>query len=243
MENNKIKSYECSLFLKYHNGIVSNLILLKDDRLSSCCSNGKIIIYKKHTFQIDQIINGENGFIFHLELSNHNIVGVCNNKIIEIYELSNNKYILSQQIKIKRYNYLANRVFEISNDIFALYLKYSFINIYKRDNNNNKYTKIFEKKINHLYTSGRLNLLLINESILVSSCCASDCLHFLDIKNKFEDIAIIHNIKCSERRNSLLMINDVTLIVGARKANGIYLIDTKKYEVIKHIMQGIFFIR
>ena len=144
MENYKNKSYEGSLFLKYHNGIVSNLILLKDGRLSSCCSNGKIIIYKRNTFQIDQIINGENGFIFHLELSNHNIVGVCNNKILEIYELNNNKYILSQQIKIKRY--LANRVYEINNNTFALYLKYSFINIYKRNNNNNKYEKIFEKK-------------------------------------------------------------------------------------------------
>ena len=37
------------------------------------------------------------------------------------------------------------------------------------------------------------------------------------------------------------MINDVNLIVGARKTNGIYLIDTKRYVVIKHIMQGIFF--
>ena len=32
------------------------------------------------------------------------------------------------------------------------------------------------------------------------------------------------------------MINDIILIVGARKANGIYLIDTKNYVVIKHII-------
>ena len=36
MENNEIKSYENSLFLKYHKAKVCNLILLKDGRLSSC---------------------------------------------------------------------------------------------------------------------------------------------------------------------------------------------------------------
>ena len=147
MEKKENKSYEGSLFLKYHKGIVSNIILLKDGRLSSCCSDGKLIIYKKPTFQIEQIINGENGFLFHSELSNNNIVAVCNNSLFEIYELNNNKYILSQQIKIKIqfYNSLCREVFEIDNNTFALYLKYRFINIYKIENNN-KYTKILEKK-------------------------------------------------------------------------------------------------
>lgn len=242
MEKNEIKSYEGSLFLKYHKGIVYNIILLKDGRLSSCCSSGKIIIYKKQTFQIEQIINGENGFIFHLELSNHNIVAVCNNSLLEIYELNNNKNILSQQIKIKIqwYKSLCRKVFEIDNNTFALYLKYGFINIYKKDNNN-KYTKILEKKIHHRNNYDHLNILKINKSIVVSTRCNSNSLHFLDIKNQFKNIATINNIKCSERKNSLLMINDIILIVGSRKANGIYLIDTKNYFVIKHIMQGIAF--
>lgn len=52
MENNGNKSYESSLFLKYHKAIVNNILLLNNDgRLSSLFSfYGLIIIYKKTFF-------------------------------------------------------------------------------------------------------------------------------------------------------------------------------------------------
>ena len=53
MESNEIKSYESSLFQKYHKSKVSHLIMLRDDRLSSSSFDKKIIIYKKYSFQID----------------------------------------------------------------------------------------------------------------------------------------------------------------------------------------------
>ena len=76
--------------------------MLKDGRLSSCSFDKKIIIYKNYSFQIDQIIEGKNSFIFHLQLSNNNIVGVHTNyniNTLEIYELKYNKYSFSQEIK------------------------------------------------------------------------------------------------------------------------------------------------
>lgn len=79
MENNEIKSYESSLFLKCHKSRVSHITMLRDGRLSSCSFDKKIIIYKKHSFQIDEIIEGKNSFIFHLQLSNNNIIGVHTN--------------------------------------------------------------------------------------------------------------------------------------------------------------------
>ena len=102
MENNEIKSYESSLFLKYHKSQVSNLILLRDGRLSSCSIDGAIIIYKKHSFQIDQIIKGKTSIYFHLQLNNNLIVCYLIlrysdfNIRLEIYELNNKKFKLSQ---------------------------------------------------------------------------------------------------------------------------------------------------
>lgn len=101
MENNEIKSYESSLFLKYHKAKVSNLILLRDGRLSSCSLDGALIIYKKHSFQIDQIIEGKTSINFHLQLNNNDIIILyiivrysLLNIRMEIYELNNKKFKL-----------------------------------------------------------------------------------------------------------------------------------------------------
>ena len=66
MRNNQNKTYEGSLLLKCHKPKVSHIIMLRDGWLSSCSFDKKIIQYKKYSFQIDEIIEGKNSFIFHL---------------------------------------------------------------------------------------------------------------------------------------------------------------------------------
>ena len=241
MKNNEIKSYESSLFLKYHKAKVSHIIMLKDGRLSSCSFDKKIIIYKKNTFQIDQIIEGKNSFIFHIQLSNSNIIGVhtnCNINTLEIYELNNNKYKLSQEIIIKEER-KANKIIEIDDKTFALCFKFIVLQIYQK-NENKKYTQIMEKWNLGCKSYGRLNLIKVNESELASCSSGLHQIIFLDIKNNLKTIACISNIDCSERKNSMLMLNDKILLVCSIHTNGIYLIDTKKHIIIKHIMKGIF---
>ena len=249
MENNEIKSYENSLFLKYHKSQVSNLILLRDGRLSSCSIDGTIIIYKKHSFQIDQIIKGKSSIYFHLQLNNNDLI-LCYligqyslfNIRMEIYELNNKKFKLSQEIMrefpIYKYMYI-NKLFEIDDKTFVLCYKYRYLKIYKKDITN-KYKKVFEKDIQP-NSYNHLNILIINKSELASCVTGKRCIEFFDIKNKLEKIAIINNIHCSERKNSMLMVNDITLIVCGTQSNGIYLIDTENHITIKHIMQGFYF--
>ena len=64
-------------------------------------------------------------------------------------------------------------------------------------------------------------------------------MEFLDIKNKFKIIAKINHIECSEAKNSLLMLNYMILIVMSQ-STGIYLIDIKKHNIIKKIMNKIY---
>ena len=241
MQNNEIKSYESSLFLKYHKSRISHIIMLRDGRLSSCSFDKKIIIYKKYTFQIDQIIKGKNSFIFHSQLSNNNIIGVhtnCSKNGLEIYELKNNKYKLSQEIIINEER-KAKKIIEIDDKTFAVYFKYTVIQIYKI-NECQKYTKIMEEWILGCKSNGRLNLIKVNESELAACSSGLHQIFFFDIKNNFKKIAFISNIFCSERNNSMFMLNDKILIVFANNNDGIYLIDIKKHNIIKQIMIGIF---
>ena len=79
----------------------------------------------------------------------------------------------------------------------------------------------------------------VNEFELVSNSYYLHIIQFLDIKNKFELIAKISNIEIKEIKNSMFMLNDITLLVFATymKGNGIYLIDIKNHIVIKQIMK------
>ena len=249
MENNEIKSYESSLFLKYHKAKVCNLILLRDGRLSSCSLDGTIIIYKKHSFKIDQIIKGEASINFHLQLNNNDLI-ICNlieqyslfNIRMEIYELNNKKFNLSQKIleEFPRYKYMyVNKLLEIDEKAFVLCYKYRYLKIYKKDESN-KYKKVFEKDIQP-NSYNRLNILIINKCEIASCVTGKSCIEFFDIKNKLEKIAAINNIHCSERKNSMIMANDITLIICGTQSNGIYLIDIKNHIALKHIMKGFYF--
>ena len=245
MGNNEIKSheksYESSLFLKCHKSKVSHIIILRDGRLSSCSFDKKIIIYKKHSFQIAQIIEGKNSFIFHIQLSNNNIIGLhtnCSKNALEIYELKNKKYKLSQEIIIEEERKL-RKIIEMDDKTVVLCFKYIILQIYKIDESK-KYKKIMEKWIISSKRYGRLNIIKVNESELAYCLSALHQIFFLDIKNNLKQTASISNIDCSERKNSMLMLNDKILIVFAKYTNGIYLIDIKKHTIIKKIMKGIF---
>ena len=224
-----------------HKSKVSHIMILRDGRLSSCSFDQKIIIYKRHSFQIDQIIEGKNSFIFHTQLSNNNIIGIhtnCSKNALEIYELQNNKFKFYQEIIIEEKR-KPIKIIEIDDKTFVLYFKFIVLQLYKIDENK-KYKQIFEKWILGCKSNGRLNIIKVNDSEL-ALCSSTLCrIYFLDIKNNFKQITFINNIDCSDRKNSMLMLNDKVLVVFAKKTNGIYLVDIKKHIILKKIMEGIF---
>ena len=180
-----------------------------------------VIIYKKHSFKIDQIIKGKDYINFHLQLNNNDLIifyligrySLFNIRM-EIYELINKKFELSQEImtEFPRYKYMyINKLLEIDDKTFVLCYKYRYLKIYKKDENH-EYKKVFEKDIQP-NSYNRVNILIINKSELASCVTGKSCIEFFDIKNKFEKIATIYNIHCSERKNSMIMVNDITLII------------------------------
>ena len=105
----------------------------------------------------------------------------CKTNALEIYELKNNKYQLSQELRIKEKR-KAVKIIELDDKTFVLCFKYIVIQIYKIDKSK-KYIQILEKWILDCKSCGRLNVIKINESELASCSSARHQIYFLDIKN------------------------------------------------------------
>ena len=113
--------------------------------------------------------------------------------------------IIDEEIK-------ASKIIEINDKTFALCFKYIVLQIYKI-NESQKYTQIMEKWILGCKSNGRLNLIKVNESKLASCSSSRLKIYFLDIKNNFKEIACISAIDCSKRKHSMLILNDIILMV------------------------------
>ena len=79
------------------------------------------------------------------------------------------------------------------------------------------------------------NALKINEKELVTCGFKNNYIQFWDIQS-FTNKSNIYNIAGNQNRNSMVMINNITLLIGGQDSD-IYIIDTFKYQLISHIIK------
>ena len=69
-----------------HNNFITNLILLDNNILCSCSTDGSIIFINANNYGILGKIKEKAEIIYHTKLSNNNIILCCNNGTIKIYK-------------------------------------------------------------------------------------------------------------------------------------------------------------
>ena len=241
----KIKNFKT---IENHSGRINNVILLDNEKFSSCSDDGLIIIYNIKTFEVIQKIEDKIEINYHLKLSNNNIISCCGDGTLKIYEQNNslvnsilsfwNKstdstadYTLIQTLKEHKKSLC--KVIEINDNLIASCGLDAQMNIWKKNDNN--YRCIKKIKIDKIenYPS---NIVKINDKEIVSVSTTSDYIKFWDLNDYSEKKSIeIKNIICYS--NSMKMIdNDILLISVILK--GIYLINTKNYQYFKKIIEN-----
>ena len=232
--NNKLENNFKNLNIKKP---VYNIIILSDGRLCSCSSEN-INIYNKQNFDIDLQISDNYGFIFHTQLSNNNIISCCNDKTLKIYDIKNNKpYLLYTLIG---HNKKVLKIIEIKNKQLISCSADKTMKIWEFKNN--QYICINTLNISSKDETDT-NILKINDNKLISSAYDDNIIKFWDIKNNFKEISTLNNIVVGSGRNSMIMFNDNILIIGGGfKLNGIYLINTDTYQLISQFHKNIIYV-
>ena len=84
------------------------------------------------------------------------------------------------------------------------------------------------------------NILLINENEIVSSSVEDKLLKFWNLKKNFTLIKVLNNIDCNFSKNSMYIFQDFYLLIGGYESNqGIYIIDIRKYQLIKQCIKNL----
>ena len=214
--------------IKKHTEYINYMRILPDGRLSSCSSDGTIIIYNKENYKLEYKINVGDDVLYFNTNSNGNIIACCEDGSLNIYELNNDKYDLINQLK--SHNDAVTKVINIENKLISC-SKDTTMKIWEKKDNNYNNTK----SIIIGYSYDNSNILQINENKLVSS--STDYITFFDIKNNFNEIKKIEDISSNSFCNSMTMFNENILIIGGLNY-GLYLIDTNNYQVISELLQN-----
>ena len=206
------------------------IILLNDERICSSTFNSNIEIYNKSTFNTEIKIEAHKNNINHIfQSKNNNIISSSIDKTIAITKIFPDNSYKIQQILSNHSSYVFKcielnneKLVSCSDDFSLIFWEKSndiYSNIYSIKNYNKIYD-ILETKNNEIALAQ-----FYDKSLL-----------FLDMNDKSSS-KTISNIDLTGWNNSLLMLNDRTLIVGGH--NFIYVIDTLKYELVnKHEIKG-----
>ena len=218
--------------LTYHTSSVTNLLVLKDGRLSSS-SDDSIIIYDKKNFtQQCTIKEHSNSVVFFTQISNNNIVSCSCDNTLKIFKLiSETEYQLLQTLS--GHSSKVNKVIEDNQRNLISCSDDHTIKIWSYNQNEQTYN--LSKTINIDDNGSYYNILLLKENEIVSSSYIANCLKFWDINNS-NLIKSLSSFICGWTPNCMLKYNDNILLVGNyTSTNGIYIIDIQKYEIIKQI--------
>ena len=206
------------------------IILLNDERICSSTFNSNIEIYNKSTFNTEIKIEAHKNNINHIfQSKNNNIISSSIDKTIAITKIFPDNSYKIQQILSNHSSYvfkcieLNNEKLVSCSDDFSLIFWEKTNNIYSNVNSIKNYNKIYD-------------ILEIKNNEIALAQFYDKSLLFLDMNNESSS-KTISNIDLTGWNNSLLMLNDRTLIVGGH--NFIYVIDTLKYELVnKHEIKG-----
>ena len=84
-----------------------------------------------------------------------------------------------------------------------------------------------------------INIIRVNENEIAAYSYEDKYIKFLDIKNDFNEVATINNIIGTCDPNSMYDFQNNILLVGGYDSSGLYLIDSKKHEIISVVNNNI----
>ena len=210
-------SIECIKTIDYTNKPVSILLELKDGRLLSASIDGTVNIYKKDSYEIDLSIKEHSDEIYSvIQLSDERIVTCSKDSLMKVIKLSeDNKYEIESTLK--------------SDDavLNAIEIKNNLIISVSLD----KTIKVWDLKTFKVITTIEEecdNILKINENEFMTSSSKNKCIKFW---NNYQIIKTINDLKVTDIIKSILLFEDDKLLIGEDYI--LYLIDVKKYELIK----------
>ena len=212
---------------------IYTIYILKDGRLVSGDQSCNIIIYNKNNFK-SEITKKESAYIMYLtQLKTGELVSLCGNGYINLYNISNNNFLTIQQIK--EHKARVHKLREFDNDInnvsrFMACSDDLTINFFFKDKN--------ECKVDYTFTDNIyiVNILRTKEGEIVYSGYNSEgksFIKFYDIKSR----KIINSCQVTQQYNgltdNLYKMSNTYLLVGA--SNAILIFDVNQHRQIREI--------
>ena len=229
--------------LNNHDNCVTNIFLINNEKLCSSSLDGTVIIYNLSSFEIEVKIEDISPILY-CNLLSYNSIALCSNALIKIYKENNGfyKYFAKTKSEYELISTLYDhhnsvcQILEIDPEtIVSLSLDRTMI-VWKRKRYYLSEEFICSKiLVVNENESSVTNALKINEKELVTCGFENNYIQFWDTKN-FVNKKRIDNIKGNQNRNSMIMINHITLLVGGDDSD-VYIIDTAIYELISHIIK------
>ena len=219
--NNDITCTSISTISK-HTKAVSSLLLLKDNRISSCSYENSISIFDPaNNFNCDMTLLGHNDLIFSLcQLDDSRLVSCSHDCEIKIWDISNNSYQCAVTIK-KAHDAHIFKVISLPNNKFASCSRDCAIKIW--DMNASDVT-VPIGVINKAHVDDIYSLLYMREKDVLVSSSDNTALRVWNLKNYK-----ILMCQCSGK-NSLYQLNEVRVIVGGWTTVQIWNIVTMENE-------------
>ena len=167
--------------LKHKVNSVTNILILKDGRLSASTNEGSIIIYNKNDLSLQCIIKKLSSKIrYFILISNNNIVSYSTYHTIKIYKLNSETSYNTIQTLSDHSSTVTKIIEYIENNLIS-YSDYPNIKIWNYNQNNQNYS--LSKTINLNDSGIYYNILLIKENILSYTSYSANLLKFLTSRN------------------------------------------------------------
>ena len=224
---------------------IENIFIINNEKLCSCSYDGTVLIYNLKNFELEGKIENKSPVIYHCLLSNNNIA-LCVDTTIKIYREKKGltdsvyQYFIKAQSEyellftLSEHKKAVCKVLEIDADTLASLAFDRTMIIWNRKkyylSENFIYSKKFLVNENEELPT---NSLKVKEKEIVTCGFGNNYIQFWETEN-FINKKIILDIKCNRFINSMIMINDNTLLIGGDNLD-IYIIDSNKYELISHI--------
>lgn len=245
------KNSDCKGFIEKikkfgHKDAIINIILLSDGRIASCCLDGRIYIYNKDTYERDTMIDIFEYIFYITQLSDNNIIACCGSSgsnLLRIYKINNSSHMDYDLIqKLEGHKDWVWKVIEIEKNKLISSSKDKTIKIWEKNGLGffgNPY--ICKKTIIISNKEGNkpINIIRVSENEIAAYSYEDKYIKFLDIKSDFNELATISNIISSCDPNSMYAFQNNILLVGGLDSNGLYLIDSKKHEIISVVNSNI----
>ena len=213
-------SLKCIKTINNPNKAVNILIQLKDGRLLSGSEDGSLNIHNKDSYEIVFSIKEHNQEIYScIQLNDERIVTCSKDNTLKIIKLiEDNKYIVESTLESHK-NAVLNAIQINNNEIISV--------------SEDKTIKVWDlKTFKNIKTieDDCDNILKINENEFITSSSENKCIKFWN-KENYENTKTISDLEINEVVQSMFLYDENLLFIGGSYV--IYLIDTKKYQIVK----------